>query len=77
MTTRPGIAFAGFEMLHAWDGVYYLCFNHHHIERMFHIDQVKSSTRLNSQGTKALLWAQLPRPEKDNDITDVYENMCR
>ncbi|KAI8847175.1 protein FAM72 [Chytridium lagenaria] len=44
---------------------------------MFHIDQVKYSTRLNAQGTKELLWANLPRPEKDAEKVDVYEKMCR
>ncbi|KAJ3412777.1 Protein fam72a [Chytridiales sp. JEL 0842] len=44
---------------------------------MFNADQVKSSDRMSSDGTKALLWADLPRAEKDVEKVGLYDRMCR
>ncbi|KAJ3329211.1 Protein fam72b [Blyttiomyces sp. JEL0837] len=44
---------------------------------MFHIDQVVSADRLNPQGTKAMLWANLPKVDRDQDQIDIYDRMCR
>ncbi|KAI8809697.1 FAM72 protein-domain-containing protein [Cladochytrium replicatum] len=44
---------------------------------MFHVEQVSSSDRLDSSGTRSLLWAHLPRADRDFDMRDRYELMCR
>ncbi|KAI9204807.1 protein FAM72 [Polychytrium aggregatum] len=46
---------------------------------MFHVHEVSTTDRLNATGTKPLVWASLPRADKDLDLsTDTpYESMCR
>ncbi|KAJ3041387.1 Protein fam72a, partial [Rhizophlyctis rosea] len=44
---------------------------------MFHIDQVDYSDRLNPTGTSKLVWANIPRPEKDMEQPDPYDLLCR
>ncbi|CAI2170491.1 7934_t:CDS:2 [Funneliformis geosporum] len=47
---------------------------------MFHTESVTSEERLDPEGKKILLWAQLPRAEKDIEIIDTedeYEQCCR
>lgn len=45
---------------------------------MFYTDQVDSCERLDSTGKRILLWAYLPRAEKDVDIRyDMYDLVCR
>jgi hypothetical protein len=41
---------------------------------MFHVDHVQSSDRMINNGTKPLVWANLPKTEAEKDIYDV---MCR
>ncbi|KAJ1559879.1 Protein fam72a, partial [Nowakowskiella sp. JEL0078] len=43
---------------------------------MFHVDQVGSSERMDVNGSRTLLWAHLPRADKDIDSRDIYELMC-
>ncbi|TPX59026.1 hypothetical protein SpCBS45565_g07854 [Spizellomyces sp. 'palustris'] len=44
---------------------------------MFHISEVAYADRLDSAGTRALLWAHLPRADKDMEFADIYDKMCR
>jgi len=47
---------------------------------MFHTEAVTSEERLDPEGKKILLWAHLPRAEKDIEIIsaeDEYEQCCR
>lgn len=46
---------------------------------MFHVQEVASTDRLNSSGTKPLVWASLPRPDKDVEpsTNEKYDSMCR
>lgn len=44
---------------------------------MFHHDAVKAKERMDSTGLKPLLWAHLPYHEKETNIYDDYELICR
>ncbi|EXX55481.1 hypothetical protein RirG_225130 [Rhizophagus irregularis DAOM 197198w] len=47
---------------------------------MFHTEAVTSEERLDPEGKKILLWAHLPRAEKDTEAVnseDEYEQCCR
>ena len=45
---------------------------------MFHCDHVDSEDRVNPQNGKPLVWANLPRPDKDEQKKEMdYEVMCR
>ncbi|KAJ3389205.1 Protein fam72a [Lobulomyces angularis] len=44
---------------------------------MFHVDHVNSTERMNSSGTKTLLWANLTRADADVEKVDCYDEMCR
>jgi len=47
---------------------------------MFHTEAVTSEERLDPEGKKILLWAHLPRAEKDIETVnteDEYEQCCR
>ncbi|KAI9204797.1 FAM72 protein-domain-containing protein [Polychytrium aggregatum] len=43
---------------------------------MFHMGEVVSKERLDGTGSKPLLWANLPYPERDA-IRERYESLCR
>ncbi|KAI9144474.1 FAM72 protein-domain-containing protein [Paraphysoderma sedebokerense] len=46
---------------------------------MFHMEQITYTERLDSSGTKVLLWASLPHADRDKEVEHVmlYEQMCR
>jgi hypothetical protein len=47
---------------------------------MFHSDQVTSQDRIDESTGAPMVWAQLPRPEKDRAVLENeagYEMVCR